>query len=164
MFDWLMTTELAYYIGSNAWTQQALETLHMTAFSAMIGAIAVLDLRLLGLGRRLPIDAYAPLVNWIAWIAMTVLVVSGLLMFMPRAESISARWAFQLKMGLLVLALANLAYIQTRVGRLAGTGGAFSPVPGGIKAMAAISLLLWVTIIIVARFMYAIDQMAGGVR
>ena len=164
MLRWLMASDVALYIGANAWAQQALETVHMLAFSAMIGAIAVADLRLLGRGRSLPPDAWWPLVNWIAWAAMLALTVSGVLMFLPRAEPIALRTAFQIKMGLLVLALANLVYVQQRTRQLALVGGGGVQVPIALQAMAAASLLLWAATIITARFMYAIDQVLGTTR
>ena len=42
--------------------------------------------------------------------------------------------------------------------RLAAAGGQGVQVPFGLQAMAALSLLLWASVVIVGRFMYAIDQ------
>lgn len=162
MFQWLMTTDLAVFMSETAWAQQAMETVHMIAFSAMIGAIVIADARLLGRGRDLPVDAWWPLVNWIAWLSMLALIISGAIMFAPRAETIAMRTAFQLKMALLVLALLNLIWVQARTARL--VSGGMRGVSVSLQAMAVASMALWVAVIIVGRFMYAIDQMLDAAR
>jgi hypothetical protein len=164
MLDYLMSTGLAQFVSERAEMQQLLETIHMLSFSLVIGAIVVMDLRILGVSPRLPLDAYSRLVTRLAYVGFAGLIVSGAIMFLPRAEAIFFRTAFQVKMGLIVLSLLNLIWLQGAVRRLVAPGLGKVEAPGGVKAMAGLSILLWVVTIIVARFMYAIDQVIGAPR
>jgi len=155
MLDWLGDTALARYVSDHAGAQQALETVHMTAFSLVIGAVVVLDLRLAGLSRRVPVSLLARPVFRVAWLGLAVLFVGGVITALPRAEAILTRHSFQLKMALLLLAVLNLLYLQRGVRRHAGAWD-LNAIPGSVRVLALVSILLWLSVVVVARFMYVV--------
>jgi hypothetical protein len=50
--EWLQASSLAVFIHKTAWAFTTIELVHVFAISLVIGTIAIVDLRLLGLGTR----------------------------------------------------------------------------------------------------------------
>ena len=160
----IQTSALSQLLTSNdsaltANSKQILETVHFIAFAVQIGATMALSLRLVGAGRGVSIVALARPVFWTAWLAFAVVVVTGALQFAPIATEIFYRPSFRAKLTLLGVALAVLVALQAALGRKAAAWDAQRAVPGFVKALAVASLVLWPTVIVVARLMYAFVQM-----
>lgn len=120
-----------------------------------------MSLRLLGLGRGVPIAAlYRPALR-VAWLALAAVLVTGTLQLVPIAAEVVRRPSFQAKIAVLVAALAVLILLQARLRRSASAWDAGLAIPATVKALAALSLVLWPTVIVVARLMYAFVQMAS---
>jgi hypothetical protein len=141
-------------------SKQVLETLHFIAFAAGIGAIMVVALRLLGLGRTVPIAVLSRPVLRVAWLAFAAVLVTGTLQFIPIAADVFYRPSFRAKIALIAVALAVLVLLEKRLRRSADDWDAGAAIPVPVKALAALSLVLWPTVIVVARLMYAFVQMA----
>ena len=84
-----------------------------------------------------------------------------MLQFVPIATEVFYRPSFRAKIAVLSLALAALIWLQVQVRRSAGAWDAGAAVPGSLKLVAGFSLVLWPTVVVVARLMYAFVQMAG---
>lgn len=162
----IQRSALSAFLTSDRWvtvsSKQVLETLHFIAFAVSIGAIMVISLRLLGLGRSVPIAALHRPVLRTAWLSFAAVFVTGALQFVPIAAEIFYRPSFRAKIVVLVLALATLVRLQAHLRRDANAWDAGAAIPGGVKATAIVSLALWPTVIVVARLMYAFVQMAGS--
>src|SRR5258707_11907788 len=91
------------------WLFPAVEAVHITGIAILVGSIAVLDLRLLGFSRSLPVRRLAAHV--LPWtIASFLLVVpSGLAMFLAQARDLGASPLFTLKVCLILAAVSNAA-------------------------------------------------------
>ena len=142
-------------------SKQILETLHFVAFALQIGAIMVVSLRLVGLGRGVPLAALHRTVFRTAWLAFAFVLVTGVLQFIPIAAEVFYRPSFRAKVALLALALATLVWLHVRVRRSAAAWDGGAVIPASVTVVAALSLALWPTVIVVARLMYAFVQMAG---
>ena len=157
---------LSQWLTSEHWvftanSKQILETLHFIAFALQIGAIMAISLRLAGLGRGVAISALGRSAFWTAWPAFAVVFVTGVLQFVPIATEVFYRPSFRAKLALLGLALGSLVWLHAAVARRAAAWDAGLAVPASVKAVATLSLVLWPTVIVVARLMYAFLQMAG---
>ena len=156
--QWLTSDGSAVAVNS----KQILETLHFIAFALQIGAIMALSLRLAGAGTSVSIAALGRFVLRTAWLAFAVVVVTGVLQFMPIATEVFYRPSFRAKLALLAAAILLLVWLQAAVRRGADAWDAGAAVPKPVKAAAALSLALWPAVIVVARLMYAFVQMAGA--
>jgi hypothetical protein len=166
LLEALQSSPLSLWLTSERWwvtanSKQILETLHFTAFALQIGAIMVLSLRLVGLGRRVSIAALRRPVLRTAWLAFVFVFVTGTLQFLPIAAEVFYRPSFRTKTGLLSLALIALVWLHTQVRRGAAAWDSGAAIPASVTAVAGLSLVLWPTVIVVARLMYAFVQMAG---
>jgi len=161
----IQNSSLSQLITSERWpitlhSKQILETLHFLAFELQIGAIMVISMRVLGLGRGIPIAALERPVFWIAWPGFVMVFVTGVIQFIPIATEVFYRPSFRAKIAVLVIALASLVRLHVQVRRGAVAWDAGAAVPGSLKALAVVSLLLWPTVVVVARLMYAFEQMS----
>ena len=120
-----------------------IETIHVIAATFMLGSILWVDLRLLGVGAT----AYSistlnrELVPW-AWGAFTVAVITGLGMFITRADSHLENPAFQSKLVLLVLAGINMAYFHFKLYKNIEQSDSSENIPTQIKIAGGLSLFL----------------------
>lgn len=135
------------------WLYPAVEIVHIIGFVLLAGSIAVLDLRLLGLSKRLPVRALAAHVLPWSIGALLLIVPTGLLMFIAHAGDFVSNPAFIAKMALLMVAGLNAALFHAGVFRGAASWDANAAVPVTAKMHAALSLLIWISILACGRLL-----------
>jgi hypothetical protein len=152
LFAWLETTAIANAIRTIPWLYPALETAHYIGLAMLVGGIMLIDLRLLGFARKLPLRSVIGLVPWV-WAGFVVNAVSGSLIFVYGATNFSGNPAFRLKMLLMLLAGIN-AMIFTIAASRGGRGWLdAASVPVSIKAVATASFVLWLGVVTLGRWM-----------
>jgi hypothetical protein len=166
LLEAIQSSPLAQLLTSDRWaatanSKQVLETVHFGAFALQIGALMVVSLRLLGLGRAVSIGALCLPALRTAWLAFAAVFVTGALQFVPIATEVFYRPSFRAKIAILSLALATLVWLHARLREGAAEWDTGAAIPGSVRAAAALSLALWPTVIVVARLMYAFVQMAN---
>lgn len=123
---------------------------HLLGLILLIGGIGMVDLRLLGFARALPLEPLSRFMTPLAVVGLGLFVVSGLVVFSADAGPLAQNSIFLWKMAGLILGLANaLAFNLMFKGRLAGWDAA-PPLAG--RLMAASSLLIWLTVGGLGRF------------
>ena len=135
------------------WLYPAVETLHITGIGLLFGSVAVLDLRLLGLSRTIPVRRLAAHV--LPWSAASFLLIvpTGLSMFIAHASEFIASPVFVLKIGLIMTAGINAAVFHAGVFRRAADWDVGAAPPVAARAAAALSLLLWISVIACGRLL-----------
>ena len=131
-----------------AWGWPIMESLHFMALSLLVGPIAVFDLRLLGVGSRIPMAAARRLVNWgLAGFALSIL--TGLMFLLTEPDQYIYNPAFHLKVLFIAIAGANAGlFAILPFGRHLPPNRA---VPVSARVIAAVSLTLWVAVIVAGR-------------
>jgi len=135
------------------WLYPSVEIVHIAGIALLIGSIAVLDLRLLGLARSLPLRALAAHV--LPWSAGSFLLIvpSGLAMFVAHASDLIASPVFALKICLIMAAGVNAAVFHAGVFKSAAQWDIGLMPPVAARAAAALSLLLWVSVLACGRLL-----------
>ena len=135
------------------WLYPAVEIVHIAGIALLFGSIAVLDLRLLGLSRRVSVKQLAAHV--LPWTAASFLLIvpSGLMMFTAHAADFIASGVFALKMGIILLAGVNAAAFHVGVFRSVAGWDVDAPPPAAARAAAAVSLGTWVAVIACGRLL-----------
>jgi len=131
----------------------AVEIVHIIGFVTLVGSIIVLDLRLLGLTRALPVRVLARHVLPWSFGALLLIVPSGLLMFVAHASDLIGNTAFVVKMSLLFCASTNAALFHAGVFRGAAEWDTGVAVPGVAKLHAVASLLIWIGVLACGRLL-----------
>ena len=89
-------------------------TLHTMGLSLLVGASWVLDLRLLGISRTVPLSAF----RWVfpvVGIGLVVNVITGLMLFTKNATTWGSSLPFLVKMGLVLASVATIVPIRAHV-------------------------------------------------
>jgi hypothetical protein len=128
------------------------QSLHIFAIALVMVSAAMLNLRVLGLmNRSLPIANLAARFRRPLWVGISVLVVSGLALLLAEPERSLVSQVFQLKMLLLVVAIAMTLWLHRAIRVHAGAGITDS-VPAKVRAVALLSMLVWVCILFAGRW------------
>jgi hypothetical protein len=106
---------LAVSLRGSTWLYPLVNTGHIVGIALLFGAIAPLDLRLMGAWRAIPLEALSRILVPMAGTGLLLAVLAGSLLFITKASEYAASTFFQAKMALLALGLANiLAYHALR--------------------------------------------------
>lgn len=132
------------------WAWPLFESAHFIGLTLLFGSIAAWDLRLVGMVKDIPLAAFHRLVPF-AVIGFVINMTSGVFFLMTFPDQYVYNSAFHLKMLCVLLAGLNVAvFYLTMFSRVKALGpGAQAPLPA--RASGAISLVLWVTVIICGR-------------
>ena len=135
------------------WLYPSVEIVHIIGIAMLVGSIAVLDLRLLGLSRSLPVRKLAAHV--LPWTigSFALILPSGLAMFVAHAGDLMANPVFALKICLIMAAGTNAAVFHAAVFRSASGWDVDAMPPAAARASAALSLLLWIAVIACGRLL-----------
>lgn len=149
----LEASGLGRFIGESLWAFPIVETIHITAFAIVVGSIVVLDLRLLGLSRRIPVSVLAAHV--LPWTlgAFLIAACSGLTMFTAHTMDYLTNPVFVLKMGLILTAGINAGLLHAGAMRASGAWDVATGIPGRVRVAAAASILLWIAVIACGRLL-----------
>ena len=140
---------LAEWLRTSLWAYPVLNALHILAIAMLLGGIMVLDARLLGFRRRAPVEAVAQAAWPFAVAGVALAVATGPLLFSVKPVEYIANPAFAWKFVLLVLALANIAVFHAS---FRGVLQGLAPVTTGVRVLAALSIALWLCVLLAGRF------------
>lgn len=128
-------------LNNTEWAFPMLECFHIVAFAFSIGTIALVDLRLLGFGMKR--QTAAGLAKDVAiWTlsGLTVVILSGVLIFMSDPVMYLYNKSFRFKITALILAIIFNYTIHRKAVSV-------DPPPATGKLVAVISLLLWISVV-----------------
>ena len=115
----------------------------------LVGSILALDLRLLGLGRAIPIQPMAQLLLPVSRLGFLLAISMGFLLFSADAAHVVRNPAFQTKLLLIAAALVNILIAHAGPWRRLALWRAEAS--GGAKVTALVSLLLWLSAVCAGR-------------
>jgi hypothetical protein len=148
---WLAATPPAVAMRANAWLYPLVEIVHIVGFTVLVGAVAMFDFRVLGLGRELPVRALARyLLPWSVG-SMAAVLPSGLLLFAAEAPDLAANRVFLLKLVMIVAAGLNALAFHAGPYRAAAHWQGRAPPLARLHAV--LSLLLWLGVIACGRLL-----------
>ena len=139
--DKLQDNSLVVALTSTGWTAAGLAILHYYSMFVLVGSMAIVDLRVLGImGRHQSATVMARRIfPWI-WLSLAVNLVSGFVMFAGDATAYVPTHSFQFKILVVLLAVAFGAIVQWKI----PTWDRDARLPRAAKVIAGISLLLWI--------------------
>jgi hypothetical protein len=152
LFSWLQQSALADTIRDSRWMYPAIETGHYLGLSLLVGGIMLIDLRVLGFARTLPLRAMIGILP-IVWVGFIINVTTGTLLFIYGASRFAANPAFQLKMAFVLLAGVNALLFDLAVRRSKVDWVAIDRPPAYVKTFATLSFALWLCVVTTGRWM-----------
>ena len=152
LFAQLEASGLAQWVNTTGATYPVVESFHVIAVALVFGTIMIVDLRMLGLAStNRPFTKVAHDLLHLCWGGFALAVITGILLFLPNASSISININFQLKMILLMLAGVNMFIFELVTARNAATWDTALPPPNAVRIAGLLSLGLWLSVIVFGR-------------
>ena len=146
MFDYFHAIEFSAVgqaIKNTSWAFAVTESVHLLALAVIGGAVLVVDLRMLGFGlRRQSVADIARDAQPILVASLAVMLVTGIMLFTSEAVKCYYSYPFRVKMSALALAIIFTFTVRRNVTRAAD--GRIGPLT--YKAVAVVSLMLWLTV------------------
>jgi hypothetical protein len=151
VLNWLETTSLAVWLGESpsVWALPTVLTLHTAGMAVLVGTSWLLDLRLLGVGRNVPLAAY----RWVfptLGVGLFVNIVTGLLLFTKNATTLATAVPFLVKMLLVVASVATLVPVRSLI---LNSDATQREVSGNVRALAIASILAWTGAVTAGRLL-----------
>ena len=133
-------------LNNNEWSFPLAECFHIAAFAMSVGTISIVDLRILGWGmvHQKPSQLLRDTSLW-TLAGLIITITAGMIIFTTGPLVYYYNYAFRLKIACLVVAIVYNYTIHKKIAQSDDTG------PVG-KLVAAVSLLLWVTIVFCGLF------------
>ncbi len=137
---------------SGPWTYAIVNTVHILGVATLFGSILVLDLRLLGLSRRVRLADLAAVVTPIAVAGFLIAITTGSAMLATKATAYVGNPFVLIKFPAIVLGLINVAVLKATPGWKARAARELSRgEQRQLAVMGGISLACWLTAITCGR-------------
>jgi hypothetical protein len=147
------SSAVAEWMRTSVKAMPIVESIHVLAAATVFGTILIVDLRLLGLpNTRRSFTRVSDEMLRLTWAAFCLALITGLLMFAANANTYIHNTAFQFKMLALVGAGLNMLLFQLVTFRTVGAWDADKPSPNAGRIAGTLSILLWLSVIFLARW------------
>ena len=153
LMEWLQATSLAVYIHQTKWLFTTIEVVHVIAISMVIGSIAIVDLRLLGLAstKRPFTELAREILPW-TWTAFIIAAIAGSMLFISQATQYFASTVFWIKMSVMALAGINMLIFEFMTVRDAQAWNLEPTPPLPARLAGGVSIMCWALVFIFGRW------------
>ena len=150
--EWLHESAIGTSIRESSYAFPIIESVHVLGITLLVGTIAIVDLRLLGiLFRRERVSSIVRQVLPLTWSGFVVMFVSGFLLFWSEAEKAYVNPIFRIKLLLLLLVGLNPLIFHSTIYRRVAAWDDALVVPLQARVTAVLSLTLWSATIVAGR-------------
>ena len=114
VLEWIKYTPVGAFVRDSTWAFPTLQSLHFMGMTMLVGVVGVIDLRVLGVARGLPIHPlhrFLPL----AFFGFALNLTTGLMFFAHDPYVYAFNASFRLKMLLILVAGLNALWFQLGV-------------------------------------------------
>ena len=140
--EWLENTPFGLWVGESLWAYPLFETMHTIGMAMVIGALGLINLRVLGFKSELSLLGTQKLLP-LAWIGFTLNLISGLSLFASDAQHFWNSYTFRVKIVLIILGGINAAILGQRVFKEPAAGAPPVVPTSGARWIAGTSLVFW---------------------
>ena len=155
---WLQDSVVGTWVAKSVWVYPIVLSSHAVGMALVVGTVMMINIRILGFARNIPITLFENL-SVIAWIGVTLNLLSGLALFSGDPTKFFYHPVFWIKISLIILGALSmwsaLRIIRTTTWSLADTLEA----PASAKVLAGLSVVFWPCAIIAGRLIAYIDIM-----
>lgn len=158
VIETLNATTLSGFIMGNRYVFPILEMAHFIGLCLLFGSLLVIDLRVVGLAKAIPINRVEIFVRF-TLIGFAINLVTGLLFVVGDSDRYLVNYAFWAKMGIIFLGAINAGYFVKRVQPQLDAGVASADLKHGAHLVAWLSLIFWSCVIILGRFIPYVEDL-----
>ena len=145
LLAWLEGSPLGHAMrGAGVWTYGLVNLIHILGVSTLFGSLLLLDLRLLGLWRRVPLASIATAAVPVSRAGFAVAAASGVCLLVTNATEYAGNPFLLLKFPAIAVGLLNVMVLETLPEwRTRSTRDSTAPESRRLAIMGGISLLCW---------------------
>ncbi len=148
----LETSQIGALIRQSAWMYPTANVAHVVAIVLFAGAIAVMDVRLMGALSGSDPARVVRGARRAAVVALIAVLASGAVLFTAEASHVALNGVFQIKMALIAFGLAHALFIGNRAARALDALGPQAPMPGFARFAGGLSMLTWISVVGLGRY------------
>ena len=148
----LKATALSHFVIQSKWMWPLCETLHFVGLALLIGVVGLLDLRLLGHFRHLPLRAVHSLIPW-GILGFVINLVTGALFFIGAPDQYLGNVAFYFKLVFLAVAGCNVLVFELTQSSMIDAIGAGVDSPRAFRLIGAVSIFSWFMVLYWGRML-----------
>jgi hypothetical protein len=161
--NFLVSLGIGDFVAARDWVWPFCETLHFVGMCVLLGTVGVVDLRILGVAKGIPIQVLEKFIP-LGVIAFLVNLITGFIFIAgnPVGGPMEYLTNLSLQLKLLVVLIAGinlLIFYVAGVERALAGVPADGSAPAAAKAVAAVSLTAWIFVIIFGRFIMYNDTL-----
>ena len=149
---WLKATSVSKAMTLSPFIWPACETLHFVGLALLIGGAGVIDLRLMGFLKSVPVAAVMQMRKWAA-LGVAINVVTGSLFFIGEPGQYIGNSAWYWKLLFLLVATINVAVFETTQGKRMLTLAVGEKTPASFKVAGAVSIGSWFLVLYFGRML-----------
>ena len=149
MIEWLETSAYADWV-RESWGWPIALSIHAFGVATVIGIMAVMGLRLLGVFRSIPYTWLSKLIP-LVWMALILQLVSGFTLWMTKPGKYLADFVFDSKMVMVIIGAIFTWYFQMILDREAAGWEKSGTVSSRGIQLVAVTALLWAAVTIGGR-------------
>ncbi len=150
LFEWLEASRVALWVSESFWGYPLMISMHAIGLAILAGTLIMVNLRLLGAFSGLPTQSLSGLIN-MAWVGLAINLISGVSLFSSQATVFIENTPFLIKIPAILAAVTLAGVIQHKLRLHAVYRKQGEPIASSIRAMAALSILLWLMAIVSGR-------------
>ena len=158
VLDWIESSWFGHLAGKHGWVFGLAETMHFMGLSMLLGAMAVLDLRMLRVLRRIPIAKLLDLIP-LAIVGFAIQALTGSAMFAAHPGDYWSNLAFRAKMALIVVTGLNALWFWVFELEHVRELGPGREARVSARVVAGLSLGLWLVILTIGRLLAYLQEM-----
>src|SRR5262245_48247654 len=147
-FEWLQGLSIPTWIAESdsVWSFPTVLYLHSVGMGLSAGVMFIIALRFLGMGRPLPVSSLRVLFK-VFWGGFVLNLVTGSLLFAAHATSTGYVPMYYAKLALIAVGVV----LAVPMGKFADSDASDGLIPSRVKALAFVSLAVWVGVITTGR-------------
>jgi hypothetical protein len=149
-FEWIEQSDLAILVAESLWGYPIMICLHAIGLAVVVGTLVMVNLRIFGLFKGIPFSVLRSLMR-LAWAGFVINLLSGSALFSAQATVFIENVPFLIKLPSIFLALIVAGIMQNQLQKNAAAWDSETPVNMTTKALAACSIMLWLTAIVAGR-------------
>ena len=146
-FEWCEASLIGQIIRQSLWLFPVIEAVHLLALTVIGGSLLILDLRMLGIGLRQPVNEIArdarPYLVW----SLVVMITTGIALFLSESVKCYYSQAFWIKITTLPVALLFTFVVRQPIAKRTTTDTTMRT-----RLVALISIALWFTVAAAGRW------------
>jgi len=149
---WLKSTAVSQAMSMSPILWPICEMLHFIGLALLIGGAGLMDLRLMGAFRSVPVSAIMQVRKWAA-LGVAINVVTGVLFFVGAPNQYINNPAWYGKLIFLLVATINVVVFETRQGKRMLAVAAGEDTPVSFKIAGAVSMGSWFLVLYFGRML-----------